>query len=338
MTVELEQIEQAAARIGGRAIRTPLMEAPLLNDRLGCRVLLKAEALQVTGSFKFRGAFNAISQLAPGERERGVVAYSSGNHAQGVAAAAHYAGIGATIVVPDDIPEIKKHNTRSWGAELVFYRRESEDRAAIAEAIAADTGATIVPPFDDYRIIAGQGTVGLELVEQAGSLGASADAVLVPCGGGGLTAGIATAVKALSPETKIFMVEPVGYDDTKRSFAAGERRAVDLGPGHPATLCDALMAPMPGELTFPINRRLVDGVLAIDDDTVCHGLYTAFAEFKLVLEPAGAIALAALVSGALAEEFDAAGKTIVAIGSGGNVDAATYADALKRGAARAVTA
>ncbi|MEE8284132.1 MAG: threonine/serine dehydratase [Alphaproteobacteria bacterium] len=334
MTVGLEEIRHAAERIAGKAVRTPLLGAPLLDQRLGCRVLVKAESLQLTGSFKFRGAYNRIAQLTRQERDRGVVAYSTGNHAQGVAAAARTAGTHAVIVVPNDIPAIKKRNTQSWGAELAFYERDVEDRVAIAKAIADERHAVIVPPFDDDRIIAGQGTIGLELAEQAEALGVTLDAVVIPCGGGGLSAGIATAVKALSPETRIYLVEPSNYDDTLRSMAAGDRIANDLGPGHGTTICDALTAEIPGELTFPINQRLADGVLAIDDNLVADGLYAAFADLKLVLEPSGAIALAALVTGALGQEFDVSGKSIAVIGSGGNVDPLTYRDALQKGAQR----
>ncbi len=334
MSVSLEDIRQAAERIAGRAVRTPLLESPLLNDRLGCRVLVKAEALQLTGSFKFRGATNLISQLTRQELDRGVVAYSSGNHAQGVAAAARYAGASATIVVPKDIPAIKKHNTQAWGAELAYYQRDVDDRVAVAQAIADEHNSVVVPPFDDYRIIAGQGTIGLELIEQAEALGAPLDAVVIPCGGGGLSAGISTAVKALSPKTQIFMAEPANYDDTLRSMDAGQRVSNDLGPGHGTTTCDALTAPTPGELTFPINQRLTDGVLALSDDQVADGLYTAFADLKLVVEPSGAIALATLVTGALNRELAISGKTIAVIASGGNVDPLTYRETLQKGAAR----
>ncbi len=338
MTLTLNDIKDAARRIKGTAVRTPLLEAPLLNDRVGCRILMKAECLQLTGSFKFRGAYNCISQLTTAERSQGVVAYSTGNHAQGVAAAARLAATGAVIVVPKDIPQIKKRNTEAWGAELAFYDRDSEDRVAVAKTIVAERGGTIVPPFDDYRIMAGQGTIGLELIEQAQERGTEIDVVLIPCGGGGLTAGIATAVTALSPATKIFMVEPVHYDDTKRSMDAGHRVANDLGPGHGTTFCDALTAPTPGELTFPINQRLVDGVIALDDETICDGLYTGFADLKLALEPSGAIALAAVVSGAVGKHMDLAGKTVAVIGSGGNVDSDTFREALTTGAAKAATA
>jgi len=334
MTMGLEEIDLAAKHIVGKAIRTPLLEAPLLNERMGCRVLVKAEALQLTGSFKFRGAYNRISQLTHQELSNGVVAYSTGNHAQAVAAAARYAGTSAIVVVPNDIPTIKKLNIQIWGAELVFYEREVEDRVAVATAIANERNAIIVPPFDDNQIIAGQGTIGLELIEQAASVGAMIDAVVIPCGGGGLSAGIGTAVKALSPKTQIFLVEPINYDDTRQSMAKGDRIANDLSLGHRTTFCDALTASIPGELTFPINQCLADGVLVISDDLVTEGLYAAFADLKLVLEPSGAIALAALVSGILELKFNTSGNTIAIIASGGNVDPLTYWDALQKGAAR----
>ncbi len=330
MSVGIDDIRMAAARINGKAVLTPLLEAPLLNERMGCRVLIKPESLQLTGSFKFRGAYNRISQLNPDDLARGVVAYSSGNHAQGVAAAARLTGTAATIVMPHDAPAIKKRNTESWGAEIVIYDRDGEDRVAIGEAIAEEKNAVIVPPFDDYRVMAGQGTVGLELVEQAEALGTKLDALLIPCGGGGLTAGVATAIKALSPATRVFTVEPEKYDDTRRSLAAGERIA-NKTVGQGASFCDALTAPIPGELTFAINQRLVDGAISIADEAVCEGLYAAFLNFKLVLEPSGAIALAALVSGALSGTFDPAGKTIAVIASGGNVDHVTYQKALQTG-------
>ena len=333
MTVTIEDIRAAARRIAGKAVLTPLLESPLLNDRLGCRLLVKAENLQLTGSFKFRGAFNRISQLDDATRAKGVVAYSTGNHAQGVAAAAKAAGTRAVIVIPKDAPEIKKRNTRAWGAELVFHDRDTEDRVAIAEKIAKERGgAPIIPPFDHEQVIAGQGTIGIEIAEQAEALGARPDLVVVPCGGGGLTAGISTAIKALLPATEIYMAEPAAYDDTRRSFAAGERLANDLSPGHGTTICDALTAIMPGAITFPINRRNVSGVVALDDDEACAGLYAAFENLKLVLEPSGAIAIAAVVSGVLAWAKAIEGKTVVAVASGGNVDAATFTTALTRGA------
>jgi threonine dehydratase len=335
VSVTLDDIRTAAGRIAGKVTVTPLLESPLLNRRLGCRVLVKAENLQLTGSFKFRGAYNRISQLDASALARGVVAYSSGNHAQGVAAAAQVAGTRAVIVIPKDAPAIKQENTRAWGAELAFYDRENDDRVAIAERIARERGgAALVPPFDHEQVIAGQGTVGIEIMAQAAALGAVPDAVVVPCGGGGLTAGISTAIKGLSPMTDVFMAEPAACDDTRRSFAAGKRLAVDPRSGDAATFCDALTAPMPGEITFPINRRNVAAVVTLDDDAVCRGMYAAFADFKLVLEPSGAIALAAIVTGELARLHAIHGKTVVAVASGGNVDAAVFIEALKRGAPR----
>jgi threonine dehydratase len=334
VSVSLDDIRAAARRIEGKAVVTPLLESPLLDQRLGCRVLVKAENLQLTGSFKFRGAYNRIRQLDPATLARGVVAYSTGNHAQGVAAAARAAGTRAVIVIPTDAPAIKKENTRAWGAELAFYDRDKDDRVAIAERIARELGgAALIPPFDHEQVIAGQGTIGLEIMAQAAALGAVPDAVVVPCGGGGLTAGISTAVKALAPAVEVYMAEPTAYDDTCRSLAAGERLAVDLRPGHGTTMCDALTAPMPGEITFPINRRNVSAVLTLDDDTVCLGMHTAFADFKLVLEPSGAIALAAIATGVFGRARDIRGKTVVAVASGGNVDEAVFAEALTRGAA-----
>ncbi len=334
MTVTLDDIRQAAARIAGKAVATPLLEAPLLNARLDCRLLVKAENLQLTGSFKFRGAYNRVSRLAPEELRRGVVAFSTGNHAQGVAAAAHLAGAAATIVVPRDTPAVKQAGTRAWGAELVFYDRFRDDRVAIAEDIArARGGAAVVPSFDHPQVIAGQGTIGLEIVAQAAALGTVPDAVVIPCGGGGLAAGISTAVKALAPAARVFLVEPAACDDTRRSFAAGRRVGAEGGPGAGATVCDALTAPLPGEITFPINRANAAGVLALSDDETCRGLHAAFADLKLVLEPSGAIALAAVVTGRLGEMFDLRGRTVVAVASGGNVDPAAFAAALARGAA-----
>jgi threonine dehydratase len=338
MAVTLDDIRTAAERLTGKAVMTPLLESPLLNERLGCRVLIKAENLQLTGSFKFRGAYNRICQLDPKTLAKGVVAYSTGNHAQGVAAAAKYAGTQAVIVIPEDAPQIKKQNTRAWGAELAFYDRDKDDRVALAEEIAAARGgAALVPPFDHEQVITGQGTIGLEIMAQAQEMGATPDAVVIPCGGGGLTAGIGTAIKGLAPACDIFMAEPLAYDDTRRSLNAGERCTVDLGPGHATTFCDALTAPMPGEITFPINQRHVSAVLAITDDDVCRGLYAAFSYYKLVLEPSGAIGLAALINGTLGQECNLQGKTIVVVASGGNIDATTFTDALIRGAPQSHT-
>ena len=311
----LTEIEAAADRLAGKAVLTPLLESPALNARLGGRILIKPETLQRTGSFKFRGAYNRLSQFDEAQRKGGVVAYSSGNHAQGVAAAAELLGLPATIVMPSDAPEIKLANTRGYGAEVVTYARGREDRKAIAEAIATERGATIVPPYDDPDIIAGQGTTGLEICRQAEALGAGLDAVLVCCGGGGLTAGISTAVTALSPATEVYTVEPEGWDDTARSLASGERLGNEAPP---SSLCDALLAPRPGELTFSINRKLVTAGLAVEESAVKSAMRYAFTTLKLVVEPGGAVTLAALLSG----RFDAKGRCLAITLSGGNVDPA----------------
>ncbi|MEE8203783.1 MAG: threonine/serine dehydratase [Alphaproteobacteria bacterium] len=316
-------VEAAAERLAGHAVLTPLVESPLLNERLGARVLVKAEPLQRTGSFKFRGAYNNISQLGDAERKHGVVAYSSGNHAQATAAAARQAGIDAVMVMPDDAPRIKIDNTRAWGAEVVLYERASRVREEVAKRIADQRGATVVPPFDHPWTIAGQGTVGLEIAAQAAALGAELDAVLVPCSGGGLIAGCALALAERAPGAALYAVEPEGFDDTARSLAAGSRQ--EARPGA-RSFCDALLAPTPGELTFAINREHLAGGLAVSDDEVAQAMRLAFVYLKLVIEPGGATALAALASGKL----DCRGKTVAVVASGGNVDAETFRDAITR--------
>lgn len=310
-------VEAAARTLAGIAVRTPLLESPLLNKQLGGRLLVKAEPLQRTGSFKFRGAYNRLSNLEGQDPGRGVVAYSSGNHAQGVAAAAHGLGIAACIVMPADAPRAKLSGTRGWGAEVVIYDRAGESREAIAEALAAERGAVLVKPFDDPFIIAGQGTVGLELAEQARDVGADIDAVLVPCSGGGLSAGIALALSAHVPGAKVLAVEPQGFDDTRQSLAAGRRIAIE--PDR-ETICDALMLRQPGEITFAINRRLLSGGLAVSDNETAAAMRTAAEAFHVVVEPGGAVALAAALSGG----FDVRGRTVVAVLSGGNVDPDVY--------------
>ena len=316
-------VEAAAGRLAGHAVATPLLSSPALDRRVGGRVLLKAETLQRTGSFKFRGAYNRISQIPEDARPAGVVAYSSGNHAQGVAAAAALLGVPATIVMPEDAPAIKLANTRGYGAEVVLYDRFTEVREEICAEIAARRGATIVRPFDDPAIIAGQGTCGLEIARQAAALDAELDAVLICCGGGGLTAGCALALAELSPRTAIYTVEPEAFDDTARSLAAGARVANDPAA---RSFCDALLAPTPGELTFAINRRLVTGGLSVGDAEVAAAMAYAFRTLKLVVEPGGAVALAALLSGHL----DARGKTVALTLSGANVDPQTYREVLGR--------
>ena len=318
-------IEAASERLRGLAVVTPLLESQLLNELIGGRLLVKAEPLQRTGSFKFRGAYNRISQLSDDERKRGVVAFSSGNHAQGVAAAARSMGAPAIIVMPRDAPTIKIDNTRAWGAEVVLYERASESREARSREIAAERGLALVPPFDHPAIIAGQGTVGRELADQAEDLGAELDAVLSPCGGGGLVSGCATAIRARCPDAEVFSVEPEGFDDTARSLAIGTRQHARDGA---ESFCDALLAPTPGELTFAINHDLLSGGFAVSDDDVARAMRAALMYLKLVTEPGGATALAAAMAG----KYDCRGKTVAVIISGGNVDPELFGSALLRAA------
>jgi threonine dehydratase len=317
----IADVRAAAARLKGRVVATPLLESPLLNQRLGGRLLVKAEMLQRTGSFKLRGALNALLQLDVDERRAGVVAYSSGNHAQGVAAAAQMLGIPAVIVMPADAPAIKIDNTRAYGAAVVLYDRWRESREAIGARIAEERGARLVPPYDDARIIAGQGTIGLEIAADAQAIGARLDALVAPVSGGGLVAGCALALASESPETRIYGAEPAAFDDLRRSLAAGGRVGNDPAA---RSICDALMAPTPGAITFAIHRRLLAGSLAVGDDEVLAAMATAFAELKLVVEPGGAAALAAVLAGKL----PVAGRTVAVVASGGNVDRATFMRAL----------
>lgn len=320
------EIAKAARRLRGRAVRTPLLEWKRLGDRLGARVLVKAEMLQRTGAFKFRGAWNAVSTLSDAERRAGVVACSSGNHGQAVAAAAAARRVSATVVMPADAPAIKIAATRARGARIVFYDRASEDRDDAFRRVGAESGAHPVPPFDDPRIIAGQGTVGLEIAQALRRRGIAPDAVLVPVGGGGLIAGVSIAVKDAFPAVEMVAVEPEGFDDTARSLRA--RRRVSAA-GRAETFCDALRAPMPGAATFAVNRRLVARGLAVADAETAGAMAALFADLDLVAEPGGAVAAAALTSGA----FDAAGKVVVVVCSGGNVDPALFDAALERGRA-----
>jgi len=316
-------IRAAAARIAGEAVLTPLLESPAVNARLGGRLLIKAEPLQRTGSFKFRGAYNTLAQLSADQRGRGVVAWSSGNHAQGVAAAAQALGMPALIVMPADAPAIKIANTRGYGAEIVLYDRIKESREEIGARIAAERGATIVAPYDETQVIAGQGTCGLEIAAQAKARGIRLDAVLVCCGGGGLTAGCATALAAETPETKIYAVEPAEFNDTGRSLAAGHR--VVNAPGA-KSCCDALLAPTPGAITVAINRRLLAGASAVSDREAAQAMAVAFADYKLVVEPGGAVALAAVLSG----KYAIKGRNVAVVASGGNVDRETFLTALQQ--------
>ena len=306
-------VDAAALRLAGVALHTPLLSSAALDAMTGGRVFLKAETLQRTGSFKFRGAYNKLAAIAPECRPAGVVAFSSGNHAQGVAAAAQLLGMPCLIVMPHDAPRAKRERTAALGAEIVLYDRARDDREAIAQDIATRRGATLVPPYDDALIIAGQGTAGREIVEDLSALGLVPDVVVVTASGGGLTAGIALAVKARVPSAALYTAEPQGFDDHARSFRSGQREQNAELTG---TICDALMARMPGKLTFAINQSLVDAGVVATDLEVAAAVAFAFAELKLVVEPGGAVALAAVMTG----KVDIRNKVAVAVLSGGNVD------------------
>jgi len=317
-------IEAAAQRLRGQIVVTPLLASPMLDARVGRRVLVKAENLQRTGSFKFRGALNTLLLLDAAARNHGVVAFSSGNHAQGVAAAAQQLGIPATIVMPADAPAIKTANTRAYGATVVSYDRHRESREAIAERIAHEQQAALIPPFDDPRVIAGQATVGLEIARQAAELGCTPDAIVAPCSGGGLVGGIALAFAGARPAIRVYAAEPIGFDDMRRSLAAGQRVANGSAA---ASICDCLLAPMPGALPFAIAQHHLAGSLTVSDDDVRRAMAVAFADLKLVLEPGGAAALAAVLAGKLDDA-----KCIAVVASGGNVDREIFEGALDRGA------
>jgi threonine dehydratase len=315
--VGIEDIRAAAARMSGIAHRTPVIRSRTLDRRLGAAAFLKAEALQRTGSFKFRGAYNKIASLPESERERGVIAFSSGNHAQAVALAASLLDTSATIVMPQDAPSLKLAATRGYGAEVVTYDRYREDREAIARRLAEKRGLTLVPPFDDPLVIAGQGTAALELLEQSGPL----DVLLVPVSGGGLIAGCAVAVKELCPAARVIGVEPEAGDDHRRSLAAGRRIEIEV----PRTIADALQVTAPGKLTFEINRRLLDEVVTVSDHELIQAIRFSFERLKLVLEPGGAAGLAALVSSKV--DLSEA-QRVGAILSGGNLDPARAGELL----------
>ncbi len=316
-------LDDAACRLAGHAVVTPIVSCAALDEACGGTVWVKAEVLQRTGSFKFRGAYNRLCRLDADQKKRGVVAFSSGNHAQGVADAARELGMPALIVMPFDAPEIKRQATMDYGAEVVLYDRFTQSREAIAAQIAKDRDAVVVPAFDDFYIMAGQGTVGLEAAKQLHTLDRSADLLLCPASGGGLLAGIGLAFEALSPQTALYVVEPEGFTDHADSLAAGE--PVTRVPDR-ASLCDALMAPRPGDLTFAINGPRLSGALAVSDTEVLSAMAFAFRHLKLVIEPGGAVALAALLYGKL----DLAGRSALIIASGGNVDPRVFAQALVR--------
>jgi threonine dehydratase len=308
-----DDILAARRRLAGHALVTPLIESPVLNERTGGRILLKAENLQRVGAFKFRGAYNKIAQVDPAVSPGGVVACSSGNHAQGVAHAAHMKGLRSVVVMPADAPRLKIERTRVYGAEVVLYDRTTQDRDAIAREICAARNAAYVHPFDDPDVIAGQGTAGLELVEQATQMGATLDAVLVCCSGGGFASGVALAVKAARAATEVYAVEPAGFDDFARSLKSGKRERNERLSG---SICDALMSQTPGNITFAVAQKTIAGGLAVTDDEAREAMRFAFRELKLVLEPGGAAALAAILAGRIPTN----GRTIAAMLSGGNVD------------------
>lgn len=312
-------VADAASLIAGVARRTPLLTSHELDALTGARVFLKAESLQRTGSFKFRGAYNRLARIPEDRKAIGVVAMSSGNHAQGVATAAQLLGIRATILMPKDSPVLKRERTAAAGAEVVLFDREKDDREAMARAIAEERGAIVVPPYDDFHIMAGQGTAGREIMEDLGTKGLVPDSVLVCCSGGGLLAGVALAVHEKAPGAKIYSVEPEGFDDHARSFASGERVANTRRAG---SLCDGLLAAMPGELTFAVNKPHVAGGLVVTEDEVKRAVAFAFRELKLVIEPSGAVPLAALLAGKL----DVKGQIVAALISGGNVDPALFSE------------
>lgn len=316
-----EDVRAAAARLKDQAVLTPLLTNPALDARMGGRIFLKAECLQRTGTFKFRGAFNALSKLSESQRRAGVVAFSSGNHAQGVAEAARILGIKAVIVMPEDAPEVKKAGVLARGAEIRAYDRETESRVEIAEALCAQSGAALIPSYDHPDVIAGQGTSGLEIFETLKAQNIQADQLVCCVGGGGLIAGINLAAEALSPSTKIYGAEPEGFDDHARSLASGDK-VVNTRKG--GSLCDALLTETPGELTYAINQPRLAGIGVISDLEALQAVRFGFETLKLVLEPGGAAALAAVLSG----KVDVKDKTTVIVLTGGNVDSAVFKQAL----------
>ena len=316
-------VQAAARRLDGIVVRTPLLENARINARLGGRLFIKAECLQRTGSFKIRGAYNFLASMSDADRKKGVVGWSSGNHAQGLAEAARLMGIKATIVMPADAPALKVANTRASGAEVVLYDRVKESHEEIGLGIAKKTGATVVPPYDHPWILVGQGTAGLELAEQAKAFGVTLDAVAAPCSGGGLSTGVALGVKGISPSTTVHAGEPAGFDDMTRSLAAGAKRRNDKLSG---SICDALLAPEPGDVTFPLAQKVLGPGLVVTDEEVLDAMEVAFREFKLVVEPGGAVALAAALTGNLPVKD----RTVAVVCSGGNVDPVTFKRALER--------
>ncbi len=316
----IHMIRTAARRIAGHARRTPLLSSPFLDDLAGRRILVKPECLQHTGSFKFRGAFNALAAMDDATRARGVIAFSSGNHAQGVAYAAKLHDTSAVIIMPSDAPQLKIDNTRALGADVILYDRDTEDRDAIGARLSTDRNLTLIKPFDDPNVIAGQGTTGLEIAEDANALGIENADVLVCCGGGGLTSGIALALAADAPTLRARPVEPAGFDDVARSLATG---AIQRNNATSGNICDAIITPQPGDLTWPILHRLCGPGLSVTEDQCLSAMAQAFLRLKLVAEPGGAAALAAAL-----HSDDIETDTVIVTISGGNVDPAMFARAL----------
>ncbi|MGV6804861.1 MAG: threonine ammonia-lyase [Ruegeria sp.] len=318
----IDLIEAAAGRLSGHVRETPILTSPFLDDLAGRRVLIKPECLQHTGSFKFRGAWSAISALDPEARLRGVIAFSSGNHAQGVAHAATLHGVQSVIVMPSDAPQLKIENTRALGAEVILYDRASESREEIGEALAARRGLTLIRPYDEPQVIAGQGTVGLEVARQTRDLGVIDADVLVCCGGGGLTSGVALALEQHAPGLRVRPCEPEGFDDVKRSLASGSIQNNNESAGN---ICDAILTPQPGEITFPILNRLCGPGLAVSESEALEAMALAFLRLKIVLEPGGAVSLAS----ALFRKDEIEGDAVIVVASGGNVDPQVFAQALE---------
>lgn len=315
--IALKEVRDAADALGGVITRTPLLENPDVNEALSGRLLIKAECAQRTGAFKIRGAYYRILQMSAEERARGAITYSSGNHALGVARAAQLLGSSALIVMPDDVPPAKMEATRALAAEIATFNRDSENSDEVVARLKEETGRIIVPPSADPRVLAGAGTVTLEIFEQAEELNAHPDAILTPCGGGGLTASAAITARALSPDTKVYAVEPELFDDTRRSLEAGMRLP---NPKGRRTICDAIMTPIPNDVTFPINLDLLSGGLVVSDAEVCDAMRFAFEHYKIVVEPGAAVGIAAVLSG----RIDIRGKVIATVVTGGNVDPARF--------------
>lgn len=321
--ITIEMIEDARKRIGTEALYTPLLSSPFLDEIAGRKLFVKPESLQRTGSFKFRGAWSAVSAIPDEIRKNGVIAYSSGNHAQGVALAAKQHHIEAVIIMPADAPKVKIENTRAYGAEVVLYDRETEDRDAIGAQLSTERNLTLIKPFDDYNVIAGQGTIGLEIAEQATEVRILTAEVLVPCGGGGLTSGIAIALADRAPTFKVRPAEPEHFDDTARSLIAGDYVRNNKLSG---SICDAIVTPQPGFFTFPKLLELCGAGLVVNEEEVLKAMVLAFQHLHIVIEPGGAVALAA----ALFKGEELTADTVIAVASGGNVDSELMAKALKK--------